>query len=1199
MYTKCQFDYTGRNTEEQDSKPQASSVRSSDIDSPSKFSHGNRTMTSSTGKYREGYMLGFEKLPEAPTLNAWGHPISHMSSAGKGITGEFVNNRGHDDNQKQFSQTTGFDLMKSSATDGRGRSGGFGETASHGLRSSFRDESFGLDQGRGYLTGRGNMETDRTRMSSGRNGTTGLGMEVESNSLTNKQSWMGPPGVNTGNSRFDLESRQDFMRNSGMKIHENRFDRTSRDFTSHSGNEIDRSRFGQESRGYAPTSELEIDRSRILDSRSKMYPMEEHSMVLNKDGRGWINRENQTYLTNLMKEPDINRFGQESRGFAPTSELEIDRHLILDSRSKMFPMVEQSMVLNKDGRGWMNSENQICPTNLMKESDINRFGLESRGLATDSRLEIHRSRIRENRSSSLFPMGLESMALNNDVRDLLNRVNQSYPTDLIMGPESDIFNVHGIRTSILMETERARLSGSRSEGLRLSPRRSRSSERVSNRRRERNTDSSDRVAKGRNIFSESSRHPKNDKRSESSRSSGRPFSETRRNRFHEGSSTSSQMKRGYDRERTRQKSDHSRNEGRKRGSSRHDSVEKTDTSSSNKMRKLERQGTSSKTDTGSKTQSQSKPVEGAEKVESLDLCGKLKKLINYLNDSRNRDDNPDVELNNAVDASACQLHQEYKEESVEVPEGAPFCKGTFTLDGHLIATVTGQEPKQVKRRTYAKAVDFLTKSPMSVVIGGAAEDKYNYFLSAHDVLTQKHINRPSADTEQKLDKLISLVKKIPEESDFVDELVMAYKKANLLLTCIFKKSSVLECDLYLNCIYICSAEGSNCDTAEVNAYREAFTVLSNSTADTIVSEFPRVTSKDVQGVFEVCEVFKGKRNKIFFNSNLIKIRGTKNSIIFPPVPDYREFPRDWQNMIIIEQDKWSPNRLKRAYDILSESAVKNFTSLYRKFWSPSDICRCELFLQGEKLAEASAKNSFHASAAAAAKILYKLYQHQPVIKFFSEADDSKSWHTYESIKQKADKMKAESDNPGTDDTIYINYSVGYPQSKTTVKEEVMGGDQEDVEKDAPSSSQSVSSVKHTDGVSDRFVGNSNTPLSTLPVNKWVKKVVEQMIEEHAETETLEELIFGPGFPLGDQRQIKITANSLGVYSTNKKTRDKRNYVVVYQKHPPEKMLKILEANGGKCGNYVIIPRKNLPRLRDLLKTDKFGISMALKQSHRT
>ncbi|XP_046581068.1 uncharacterized protein LOC124288560 [Haliotis rubra] len=1376
MYSKCQFDYSGRDIEEQDRNPQARAVQSSNVDTPSQFSYPSRTMSNinSTDRYRQGYMLGFEKLPATPTLNAWGHPVSHMASGGR-RTEEFVKDKVYDDNQKQFGQTTGFDLMNTSAAVGRGRPGSMGETANHGLRSSFRDESFGLDQGQDYLIGRGNMETDRTRTSSGRNGTTGLGMEMESNRLTKELSWMGPPGMNTSNSRFDLESRQDLMRNSGMKTHENRFDRTTRDFASHSGQETDRSRYGQESRGFAPASELEIDRSRVLDSRSNMYPMveqsmvlnkdgrgrinsenqiyptsrmkeadrnrfgqesrgfapaseleidrsrvrdsrsnmypteeqsmvlnkdgrgrinsenqiyptnrmkepdrnrfglesrgfapaseleidrsrvrdsrsnmypmEEQSMVLNKDGRGRINSENQIYPTNGMKEPDKNRFGLESRGFAPASELEIDRSRVLDSRSNMYPMVEQSMVLNKDGRGRINSENQIYPTNLMQEPDRNRFGLESRGLATYSRLEIDRSRNLENRSNTLIPMGSESMALNNDVRDLLNRVNQGYPSNLILGPESDIFNVHGIRTSILMETERARQIGSQSyssnvrlesesdrvsEGLRLSPRRSRSSERVSDRQRERNTDSSDRIATGRNIFNESSRYPKKDRRSESNnygRSSGRPFSETKRNRFHENSSTSSQMKRGYDRESSREKSkpDHTstdsrckpyhkqnfesgrgksnakkaaeinpnertadtRNEGKKRVSSRHDSVEETETSNSNKMRRLESRHTTSKTASGSKTQSQNKPSDGAEEVENLDLCGKLKKLINHLNDSRSGDDNPAVELNNAVDASACQLHQEYKEESVEVPEGVPFCKGTVTLDGLLIATVTGKEPKQVKRRTYAKAVDFLTKSPMSVVIGGAAEDKYNYFLSAHDVLTQKHIKMPTADTLQKLERLISLVKKIPEESDVVDELIMAFKRANLLLTCIFKRSDFLECDLYLNCIYICSAEGPNCDMAEVNAYTEAFTVLSNCSADTVFNEFKRVTSEDVQGVFEVCEVFKGKRNKIFYNSNLIKIRGTRNSIMFPPVPDYREFPRDWQNMIIIEQDKWSPNRLKRAYDILSESAVKNFTSLYRKFWSPSDICRCELFLQGEKLAEASAKNSFHASATAAAKILYKLYQHQPVIKFFSETDDSKSWHTYESIKQKADKMKAESEDSDTDDIISINYSFGYPYSKKTIQEELMGVDQEEADKDAPSSDR------------DRFVGDSDTPSSTLPVNKWVKKVVEQMIEDHAETETLEELIFGPGFPLGDQRQIKITANSHGIYSTNKKTRDKRSFVIVYQKHPPEKMLKILEANGGKCGNYVIIPKKNLPRLRDLLPADKFGISMALKQSHRT
>lgn len=331
-----------------------------------------------------------------------------------------------------------------------------------------------------------------------------------------------------------------------------------------------------------------------------------------------------------------------------------------------------------------------------------------------------------------------------------------------------------------------------------------------------------------------------------------------------------------------------------------------------------------------------------EEMESLDLCEKLKKLISFMNGSQRKACNPMDELNHAVGSSVCQLRREYKEELVEVQEGVTFCKGMLTLDGLLIATVTGKEPKQVKRRTYAKAVDFLKKSPLSVVIDGAAEDKHSSFLSAHDVLSQNHM-KANINTQQKLAKLINLVKRIPDESDIVNQLGLAIRKADVLLTCLYKRGNIVdrlkvfECELYLNCIYICTAEGHRIQEAGINAYREAFTVLSNSSSDTIFNDFKQVTSQDVQGVIEVSEDFEGKRILKCFNSNLLRSNGLKSGIRFEPVPDYREFPRDWQSMIVMEQDAMSSDRLNRAYDILFETATKNFTSMFRKIGSKGSV----------------------------------------------------------------------------------------------------------------------------------------------------------------------------------------------------------------------------------------------------------------------
>ncbi|XP_046355574.2 uncharacterized protein LOC124134670 isoform X2 [Haliotis rufescens] len=590
---------------------------------------------------------------------------------------------------------------------------------------------------------------------------------------------------------------------------------------------------------------------------------------------------------------------------------------------------------------------------------------------------------------------------------------------------------------------------------------------------------------------------------------------------------------------------------------------------------------------------------------NLQLCEKLEKLIKYLNGFKKRADTPIIELNNANVAASNVFHREYREDSMELVKSTSLGKGHLTLDGHLIATAVGKVSKRVKYRTYAKGIDLLKNSPMSVVLEGVlADDNYSN-LSAHDVLSPRHVGLPDEETQQKLGKLIGQVKRMANSNQAANNILqIASKNANLLLTCLSKRGAkggelFTECDLYVDCIYICTGEGYKYTDAVKQTYEEAIRVLSNSSPDVIFNDFKRITTQDVHNVTEVCEVWEGKKMKTFFWSNYHKIQTFKKRILFKQNPDYTEFPRDWERMIIMEQEKFSSDRVNKAYEILLNSATRNFVTLHGKGSTEGNVLKCELFLQGEKLAEANGKNNVEASAKAAAKILFKFYEQQPTIKLLADGDDSKSWHTYESIKEKADQMKAESEDSETDDFIYINDFP--PRRKQKVQEEAMEVDQQDADKDAdkdaPSSSHSVTEVKHPDTMDegDCLVGDSDAPSSTLPVNKWVKQVVEKMIVEFAATESLEEVIFGPGFPVGDQRQIKISAAKHRVYSCIRATPDKSTYVCLFQKLSPEMTLRTLKWKG-KCGKYAIMPKEELPKLDDLEK-DSFGIHTSLQRSH--
>ncbi|XP_067685725.1 uncharacterized protein [Haliotis asinina] len=587
----------------------------------------------------------------------------------------------------------------------------------------------------------------------------------------------------------------------------------------------------------------------------------------------------------------------------------------------------------------------------------------------------------------------------------------------------------------------------------------------------------------------------------------------------------------------------------------------------------------------------------------LTFRDKLEKLIHYLNSFEKRADTPIIQFNNANVSASLIFNREYKEESVELWPNFCLVKGLLLLDGHLIATAVGRTCKRVKYKTYAKGVEFLKNSPMSVILEGVPADDDYTNLSAHDVLSHRHVSLPGKQMEQKLVRLVTDLKKVvatknPPPSNILQ---MISKNNHVLVTLLLKKRTrgterFAECDLYIDCIYICSGEGYKFADAMKRATEEAVRVLCNSSPELIFNDFKRITTRDVHDVAEVCELWEGKKTKIYFWSNSVKIHFLKKKILYKPSPDYTKFPRDWERMTIMEQDMFSSDRLNKAYEILLYTATKNFVTMFGKGTTEGSLLKCELFLQGEKLAEATGNSNLEASAKAAAKILFKMYQHQPVIKLLPEGDDSKTWHTYEAIKEKADKMKAESADSDTDDFIYINDLPPVPNQKG--QEEVTEVDQVETDKDAPSSSHSVSSEKCTtaevDG--DSTVGDSDAPSSTLQVNKWVKKVVENMIAEYAETENLEELIFGPEFPLGDQKQIKITAANHCVYSSVKTDPDKRNYMCVYQKLSPEATLQLLKKNEGKLGRYALIPKEELPKQEDL-EQDSFGIHSNLQRSH--
>ncbi|XP_046581071.1 uncharacterized protein LOC124288561 [Haliotis rubra] len=188
---------------------------------------------------------------------------------------------------------------------------------------------------------------------------------------------------------------------------------------------------------------------------------------------------------------------------------------------------------------------------------------------------------------------------------------------------------------------------------------------------------------------------------------------------------------------------------------------------------------------------------------------KLEKLIDSLNSFEKRAETPIIQLNNANVSTSLIFHREYKEETIHL--WGTFClvKGLLMLDGHLIATAVGRACKRVKYKTYAKGVEFLRNSPMSVVLEGVPADDDYTNLSAHDVLSHRHVSLPDHQTEQKMGRMISEVKNIvASKQPPSNTLQITCKNNHLLLTCLFKKRTRGALSSLLNVIFTLTASTS-------------------------------------------------------------------------------------------------------------------------------------------------------------------------------------------------------------------------------------------------------------------------------------------------------------------------------------------------------------------------------------------------------
>lgn len=505
------------------------------------------------------------------------------------------------------------------------------------------------------------------------------------------------------------------------------------------------------------------------------------------------------------------------------------------------------------------------------------------------------------------------------------------------------------------------------------------------------------------------------------------------------------------------------------------------------------------------------------------------RLIHYLKTYEKLPESKIGAIEQAVVASKCGLDHKYEDSQARLPTGKMIFRGTLTFEGVIIGAATGHKRKDTKTQTYNMAYENLTTKSLADVMKGIPEEEDSMssdkalFTAAAAGDSKKNLSLP-----EKLTALMAIIKDAHFQENNINTIDCSALHLGLTPTCIYRKnveeggSSSLICEMYLDNVLIGSGESERRKEAQIEAYNSAYDTLSTSTAEYILQEHKRLKPEDTSdpNIVDVWVKGEGKHN---VDSNMAGLKRFKCN--------HLEEGKTVEKFVILEHDDWAMDRKRQAFCILNYSATLNGMLLQWNIEPDGSLFKCEIKLQGQQIGEAHGPSKAAVRNLAAADALFRLYETQSVVKILRR-DDSKLWIAYDNISSKADAVKEASGE------------------EEEAKEELEKEDKED-----------------------------GQPVLTPP-NKWVMKIVEEILNTFNGSQTLDELIFGPGMPIPEKKGLSEMARKLEL-KVNTRQRDGQGYVVIHKSFPPTEMVKILLLNQGTSGKYSLIPTANLPKHADI------------------
>ncbi|XP_041368119.1 uncharacterized protein LOC121382654 [Gigantopelta aegis] len=527
----------------------------------------------------------------------------------------------------------------------------------------------------------------------------------------------------------------------------------------------------------------------------------------------------------------------------------------------------------------------------------------------------------------------------------------------------------------------------------------------------------------------------------------------------------------------------------------------------------------------------------ARKAGLFNLESGLAKLITFLKYTNQVTPNAVCRITQAFTSSKCNLCHNYEEDMLRLKTGQMWFKGRMYVGDIIVAGAGDYKKKLAKEKTYQRAVDALLNKPLETVLRGVSLLELDDAPPDFETAGQLSGDVDTAKTTKRLEKLTALLKPETDKEDLVAHMDMACNTVQLLPTCLFRRDSkkwniCLVCELYLDSILIASGEGDKRKTAQQSAYSNACKVIVGKTPEGIIKDARRLT-KEEMCLPDIMEVsVKGQSR--WGDSNITKLKrlGIEPSLTTYGVSDF----------VIMEHYDWSKDRTKNAFMILSQSATQNGMLLEWNISPNQNLFKCSMRLQGQDIGDASASAKQNARNLAAMDSLFRLYETQPVIRSL-QRNETQYWNSYESIKVQAQRLKQVSGCLGDDLDEWVDCTESVPETPMDIND--------------------IHRVELRDSLCE-------------PVNKWILQVLTNIVSQYPKIETLEDLLFGPGFPLGERKKITLMCREHGLKYISRQFRD-QSYTAVFKTWTPQDMVRHLQTHSGTSGKFILVNRYELPK----------------------